>query len=156
MVSEAFPCSDHRLVTGQPGTFSVSPLYRLPPALPPQRQAPLAPPPPTAEPFPFGDSGSHSSPYDGGGRSGRLPCRLLAVEILGRHYPAERPVGRVGEVAVLDPGRHAHLAGIGIVDDVDRIDVGDREIAQLLRTGIDDLMRLGSRRVGDHVTGADG
>src|SRR5262249_56894815 len=89
MVSEAFPCSDHRLVTGQTGTFGVSPTYRLPPALPPQRQAPLAPPPPTAEPFPFGEALITSFPVlRGEGRVGEGPTGCLD----GRHHPAERLV----------------------------------------------------------------
>src|SRR5215475_7376313 len=89
MVSEAIPCWGHRLVTGQPGTFSVSPPYRLPPALPPQRQAPLAPPPPTAEPFPFGDSGSHSSPViQGRGKASQTALRVSDLKLSGFTFEA--------------------------------------------------------------------
>src|SRR5262245_62897312 len=79
---------------------------------------------------------------------------VFAVEIV---RPLDAPHGDVScrlEVGVLDAGRHAHLAGIRIVDHVDRADGREPEIAQVFRARVDDLVRVTARRRTDEIAGA--
>src|SRR5215510_11405641 len=63
-------------------------------------------------------------------------------------------IGSVDVVDYPDSGRDAHLAGIRIVDHVDRADGREPEIAQVFRAGVDDLVRVTARRRTDEIADA--
>src|SRR5262245_57207615 len=82
---------------------------------------------------------------------------VFAVEIVGGRDAAHGGIGRGLEVGVLDASGYADLLGVGIVDDFDavaRTIARNAEIPQVLGAGVDELVRLGTRRRADKVAGA--
>src|SRR5262245_20086876 len=84
----------------------------------------------------------------------RLALIVLAVEVIGRRQAAEADKGCGLEVGVLHARGDGDFAGIGIVHYVHPAPARNAEIAQILRAGVDELVRLGARRSGDDVAAA--
>src|SRR5262249_44928350 len=80
---------------------------------------------------------------------------VFAVVIVGRGQAAEAGIACGLEVGVLHARCDGDLLGIGIVDDIDPAHGRNAEIAQIVGTGIDKLMRLGAGRRGDNVAAAN-
>src|SRR3954465_6831382 len=82
--------------------------------------------------------------------------RLLVLEIVGGLYMAQGLEGRRPEVRVLDAGRGRDLAAVWIFDHVHGFDVGEGEVAQFDRAGIDDLVCFRTGGIADQVAFANG
>src|SRR5215211_5982885 len=78
----------------------------------------------------------------------------FAVVVVGRLHAADLGVSGSLEIGILDAGRDRDLAGIRIVHEIDGTDGRERQIAQILRAGIDDLVRLAARRRADEIAAA--
>src|SRR5262249_4793631 len=85
----------------------------------------------------------------------RLALSVLAVEVIGRRQAAEADIGCGLEVAVLHARGDGDLARIGIVHHVHSAPARNAEIAQILRAGVDQLVRLGGRWSGEDVDAAN-
>src|SRR5262249_25215151 len=80
---------------------------------------------------------------------------VFAVVIVGARHAAEAGIACSLEIGVLHARCDSDLLGIGVVDDIDPAHGRNAEIAQLLGTGIDELMRLRSGRRGHDVAAAN-
>src|SRR5262252_9508324 len=78
----------------------------------------------------------------------------LTVPIIGGSDAAHAAIRGGGEIGILDAGSNRHLSRIRIINDVNLAQRRQAEVAQILRTGVDDLVWLRTGRRGNHVARA--